>query len=254
MLQQWRKSVTIALTPESIAINSGDKVSRVIELETSSSWSQVLAELENNGSSITSRKVRIILSNNMVRYAVLPWQSDIYSQQDWQSLAENHLRNVYGAMVDSWRVNVAMQGYGNPLIVSAIDQGLLLRLEGIAQKFNWQIDAVEPALMTVFNQYSIQLKSNDYLLMVEPQRVLLAEMDGNGIIDFSLFSPVTGQELKESNNLINRALLLQSSELKNKLHVFGVDGSQLNIESENIMINTLGVDNSTMSSMLAELI
>ena len=131
MLQQWRKSVTIALTPESIAINSGEKVSRVIELETNSSWSQVLTELENNISSIDSQKVRFILSNNMVRYAVLPWQSDIYSQQDWQSLAENHLRNVYGAMVDSWQVNVAMQGYGHSLIISAIDHALLDRLEDV---------------------------------------------------------------------------------------------------------------------------
>ena len=253
MLQQWRKPVTLSLTPESIAINSGDKVIRVIELQDTSSWSQVLTELEKNVANIGSRKVRFILSNNYVRYAVLPWQSDIYSQQDWQSLAENHLRSIYGNVVDSWKVSVAMQGYGKPLIVSAIDHGLLARLEEISKQFKWQIESIEPALMTVFNHYSNKFKSNDYLVMIEPQRVLLAEMGKKCIASFSLVCPVDGEEETESNKLISRSLLLKNNKLKSKLYVFNNGGLQLNIESKNITIGSLGVDNNPMSLMLAEL-
>lgn len=257
MLQRWRKPITIALTPESISINSGEKAIQVIELQkyaNNDSWNQALIALEKDAINIRPGRLKFILSNHYVRYAILPWQSDIYSKQDWQSLAENHLRSLYGSVVESWKISVAMQGYGKPIIISAIDLLLLERLEVLAKEFDWIVMSVEPALMTVFNHYRNSVKANGFLMMIEPERVLLAEWVKNHFVSFTISCPTSGEELAESSKLIKRNIRLKSSALPVNINVFSNNENRLNSEAGKIIINPLNSNHAVMSSMMAELI
>jgi len=259
VLQRWRKPITVVLTPECVVINSGKKASRVIELKTSmadkSSWSQALAELEKNAATIASCRVRFILSNHYVRYAVLPWQSDIYLHQDWQSLAENYLRTVHGNVVDDWKVSVAMQGYQNPLIVSAIDNLLVTQLEQLVTQFKWTLESIEPAFMSVLNHYHHKIKNNDCLMMIEPRRTVLAEITKGCLASFTIACPPTEQDSMESTKLIKRIRVLNNNKQSTAIHLFGEQALQPKGVVENMAISSLSehAEHSVTALMLAEL-
>lgn len=261
MLQQWRKPVSIALTPEGIAINSGAKP-RFIAVQSEmltgpSSWGTVLTELANNTAEITARRVKFILSNHYIRYAILPWQAGVFSQQDWQSLAENHMRILYGDVINSWKISVAMQGYGQPLVISAIDHLLLEGLEELASQSIWKIDAVEPAFITTSNHYHHTIKKNSWLMMIEPQRILLAEIVKDTVVRFSVVFPPIGLETNESIKLLKRGLNRQNIDVESTVYLFGDQDllpklSIENIKSSLLLVNTK-TDNTKMSSILAGL-
>jgi len=257
VLLQWRKPITIALTPESITINSGNKAIHTINVDETatekSSWSQVLTELESYAATIAANKVKFVISNNYVRYAILPWQTDVFSKNDWQSLAENNLREHYGNIVDNWQVTVAMQGYGKPMIISAIDQLLINRIDTLAKQFNWTVESIEPALMSVTNQYRNKINNTSFMLMTEQQRVLVAEIDKGCLVGFSVTSPLIGQEQNESNKLIKRILKMHSAG-SSFIHYFGDQGLQANSDLESAKVIPLAInpEGSAMSIMLAK--
>ena len=261
MLQQWRKPVSIALTPEGITINSGSKPSFIAVqaemLAGPSSWGPVLTELANNTAKIAVRRVKFILSNHYIRYAVLPWQAGIFSQQDWQSLAENHMRILYGDVINSWKTSVAMQGYGQPLVISAIDHLLLEGLEELASQSNWKIDVVEPAFITISNHYHHTIKKNAWLMMIEPQRILLAEIVNDAVVRFSVVFPPIGLETNESIKLLKRELNRQNINVESTVYLFGDHDLLPKLSIENIKSSLLSVntktDNTKMGSILAGL-
>lgn len=262
MLRRWRKPVTVVIAPEGVVLNSGTIFAPEVDSKTAitskpSSWLGVLAELEKNAVKIGSEKIRFIVSNHYVRYAILPWRKDIFSQQDWQSLAENNLRALHGNVVDNWKLSVAMQGYGKPLVISAIDQLLFTQLEEVAKLHKWTIEAIEPALMTALNHYRHKIKNNDWLLMTEPEHVLLAESGNGSLVGFSSVRPPSGQEVAESLNLLRRAMKYRHKTETVQIHAFGNNKLLPEATVENMKFNRLSgnkiTGNLTCCSMLAAL-
>lgn len=202
-------------------------------------WAEVLAEFENNAAVIGPNKIKFIISNHYVRYETLSWKLNVFSRQDWQSIAENHMRAVYGNIIEGWNINVSMQGYGQPIIISAIDQLLLTRLQTLAQQHNWSIAAVEPALMSVTNSYQHKMKKDSWLVIAEPQRIVLAEAKQGVWQRLSVSAPPNGQESIEVLGLIKRAISVQNKTKPMDIHFFGKDGFQPNGLLDGIKITSL---------------
>jgi len=191
-------------------------------LTTSRSWESLLAELTAIAAELQIRHVRFILSSQFVRYAVLPWQPGVFSGQDWQALGEHHMRKLYGAVAESWEVRVAMQGHGESAVVCAIDRALLSRLEDIASEFGWVVHGIEPALMAVFNHHRQAMPATDHwLLLAEPQRLLLAEVANGQWQQFSVVSPPAGQESDACIAMVERATLCSEEKKPAEVACFG---------------------------------
>jgi hypothetical protein len=216
VLRPWGKPATIALAPEGIAFRPAGAPAADIRLlasqQTARSWDGRLTELSGMASELDVRRVRFILSSQYVRYAVLPWQEGIYSGQDWQALGEHHFRKMFGGIAETWEVRVALQGYGESVVICAIDRSLLSGIKEIAAQFHWAVHGIEPALMAVFNRHRREMTQEDYLLMLaEPQRLVLAEVAEGKWRRFAVASPPAGQEGQESVGMIERALMEQGS-------------------------------------------
>ena len=138
MLRSWGKPATIALAPEGMAFRPAAAAAGDIRWLTSGtasrSWDIHLTELSGMAAELDVRHVRFILSSQFVRYAVLPWQASVFSGQDWQALGEHHLRKLFGGIAEAWEVRVALQGYGESVVICAIDRALLFRLKEIAAR------------------------------------------------------------------------------------------------------------------------
>lgn len=219
MLRPWGKLATIALAPEGMAFRPAGAPAGDIRLLTSQtasrSWELLLTELSGMAADLDVRRVRFILSSQFVRYAVLPWQAGILSGQDWQALGEHHLRKLFGGIAEAWEVRVALQGYGESVVICAIDRTLLSRLQEIATRFRWAVQGIEPALMAVFNCHRREMPATDYwLLLAEPQRLLMAEITDGKWQRFSVASPPAGREREECIGMVERAMMEQVSRLQ----------------------------------------
>lgn len=224
MLRPWSKPVTLVLAPEGIALRTaGGEVQLLSTQATERSWESLLAELAEKAAELDLSDVRFVLSNHFVRYVVLPWQQGVFSSRDWQSLGEHHLRKVFGIVAEGWEVRVALQEHGESVVVCAIDRLLLDRIEAISAQHHWKVHGIEPALMAVFNYYRHELKAADFwLLLAEPQRLILAEVSAGQWKRFSVASPPSGQEQGEGLAMMERAMRVSGGQLSAQVFCFGV--------------------------------
>jgi hypothetical protein len=207
VLLPWSKTNTLIIGPDAYALNDGIKVTLFDEVIQSSSkpdWRDIVVDLETNASQLEIRKVKLIISNQFVRYLVLPWQSEIYKEKDWLYIAKTKLRKIYGTIADEWRVKVVFQAYGQPILVSAIDSEMIERLESIAVKNNWSISGIEPALFSVISKFRKQVGRSDMLLINEGRRLVAAKVENDAIVTIAIASPNMGGECEELEKLTQR--------------------------------------------------
>lgn len=181
-----------------------------------------LTALEQQAPALGLRRVRIILSNQLLRYTVLPWQVGVYSEADWRALAAHQFRQQYGTAAEGWELRVSLQGYGQPAVACALDTGLSAQLTAIARSAGWTLLGIEPALMAVFNRHRARLSQADHwLLMAEPQRLVLAQLGAGAWQHFYIDSPLAGEEVASAQRLIGQALHLQGAAVPTAIACFG---------------------------------
>lgn len=215
MLHQLFKLVTLALSADGIAMSASGQLPRLltnvsVKLSTNELLLDAFTEaLQDADLQKSSKRIRLVVSNHFVRYSVLPWQPEIISREDWLAIAQHDFRKRYGPVTERWTVCVSLNGFGNNVVASAIDKSLLDGLSSVAQEYGFKIIATEPFLMSVIKQYHAG-DDNQWLLIAEPERVLLCEMADNQWQRFSIISPPHQQEIEQGLLLIHRCI--QSAE------------------------------------------
>ncbi len=212
MLHQWFKRITLALSIDGIAMQVAGQLPKMLtgasaKLSTSElllgAFADVLQDeaLQKNG-----KRIRLVLSNHFVRYMALPWQAEVISRQDWVAIAEHEFRKRYGPVAEGWRVCVSLNGFGHNVVAAAIDERLIDGLSNIAQEHDCKLVAIEPILMAVLKQPLLPRNDKQWLLIAEPERVLLCEIEGKEWQRFSVISPPHQQEVEQSIQLIHRSI------------------------------------------------
>jgi hypothetical protein len=120
------------------------------------------------------RRVRVVLSSHLVRYAVLPWSAELGPDEEWLALARHTFAGVYGAAADLWHCRVSPAGRGEPRLATAIDATLLDALRSVPG-----VISVQPYLMSAFNAHRRILAGKDgWLVLQEPGRCTVALIKG----------------------------------------------------------------------------
>lgn len=225
MLRQWvNRAAVLVLGAEGIVLRrSGTHDIHLISHSIDSyTCEQLLDALHKQAGELGLRRVRFILANQFVRYAVLPWQPGVYAMQDWLALAAHQFQMQFGAMAESWELRVALQGYGKPAVACALDEYLSTRLLALADEVGWTVQGIEPALMTVFNRHHTHFAKQDHwLFLAEPQRLLLGQIENGAWQHFYIDSPFTGEESAAGQRMIERALRLQGGTRPSAVACFG---------------------------------
>ncbi len=214
MLRQWLKPATLALGPHGISLRreGGDLVNILTAENAPYSLEQILKYLSENAPALKLARVRFILSAHFARHLILPWQIGLYGMRDWKAFAAYHLHQRYDITVDNWVVRVALQGYGKQVVACAINNVLLAGLQEISAQSKWRVQAIEPALMSIFNHHRRTLKKQDqWLLVAEPQYLLLAEIIGKQWQQFILAKPPAGEESETATAMLTRAIRLSGN-------------------------------------------
>jgi hypothetical protein len=219
VLRQLFKPITLAICVDGIALRIPGQPARMLtksptNLATNELLLSAFAEvLQDTALQKSHKSIRLVISNRFVRYSVLPWQSEITSREDWIAIAQHDFHKRYGPVAEDWKVCVSLDGFGHNIVAAAIDESLLNDLTSIARDYGCKLAATEPFLVSVLKQYK---PSNDkqWLLIAEPERVLLCEISGNQCQRFSIISPPHQQEVEQALMLVNRSI--QSVEPENR--------------------------------------
>lgn len=225
MLLPWRKPARLVLSPDALILHIGKRVlSHQINTPVSNSaewFAEVADVLSAEHSALQSYPLKIILSNSFVRYQSVAWRPGIYKTKDWQAIAENQFKQLMGNAFTGFKVQLMMQAYGQPVLAVAIEKGLIQQLELMAQRQGWRLDVIEPAFVTVVNAYRGRLKKDCFLLLTEPQRLLLAQSQNNAWQLFTVAIPPAGDELNQIEALLQQLSLQKNVAESPTVFVYG---------------------------------
>lgn len=182
MLPLWRDSLYIALHPSRIVLVRKSVFGAVIDSEsyhcdaaaTSEPWTNAVSMLHERLADPRWGHTRatIVLSNQLVRYAIIPWQAALNNEAEIQLYARHQFAGIYGQQVSRWDIRLSPAGHRQARLASAIDTALLNQLRSLD---GVRLHSIQPYLMAAFNHWSAQLNRLDFwFVAAEPHRLVLA--------------------------------------------------------------------------------
>lgn len=128
-------------------------------------------------------EVNIVLSNRLVRYAVIPFSAQLQNYAEQEAFARHSLTQIYGATAEQWTLRIQRGKAGSPWLVSAVDHALLEGLRQACATYKLKLRSVTPYLMPVFNRYRKVIKTAPaWLVINEPGYSIFTLLSGGEFI------------------------------------------------------------------------
>lgn len=102
--------------------------------------------------------MKLVISNSLVRYTLLPWSETILNAEEEQKFVKHKMNEVFGAAAKNWDISLATNTYGLARLACAVDSELLIKLRELAAKNHLKIQSIQPHLITALNFWYKQLK------------------------------------------------------------------------------------------------
>jgi hypothetical protein len=168
----WRKKhLRIGLGAKRIMVSGG----KAVELQASDEWGGALDALPEILKSHRTSDARVVLADQFVRYALLPWNQAVKSREQWLALARHRFGALHGAIAAEWDVKVTETAPLGARLACAVDHGLI---EGLATCFvtaGVNLISVQPFLVAAFNRIRQSVGNGScWIVVEEPGRLTLA--------------------------------------------------------------------------------
>ena len=111
------------------------------------------------------KQLQIVVSSHWIRYLVLPWNEMLLQRREAYGFVRASFQQVYGETATRWKMRLAEQGYGKPILASAIDNELLEQLATLALKHEMKLTAVSPDLSIIDAGMHRQMRGERVWLM-----------------------------------------------------------------------------------------
>jgi len=125
-------------------------------------------------------QVRVVLSNQFVRYALVPPAADVKRPAEVTALVRHQLRAAYGEAAGAWQLAVHPQGAGAPLLAAAIDPQLVVDLRAALGAGRLVVRAITPLFAYACNTHRGLFRGLDgfWFALAEPTRLCAAYWRG----------------------------------------------------------------------------
>jgi hypothetical protein len=118
-------------------------------------------------------RCRLIVSNALARYALVPFSAALVGREANETLAAHVFRGTHGERVEGWRIRVTPAPRGHRRIACALDAALLEAIAAAAQEHGLHVSAIEPAWAAGFNAARRRLPASCWFAVSEPGRLVL---------------------------------------------------------------------------------
>ena len=168
----WRnKQLRIGLAPDRIYITGA----RSVDLAANDgSWN---APVEALAATLAGRKgeAAVVLADQFVRYALLPYNETLKTTEQWQALATHRFNTLHGPRAAEWQINVTETAPMGPRLACAVDRALIERLASIFTAAGLHLASVQPFLVAAFNRIRKSVGNGScWIVVEEPGRLTLA--------------------------------------------------------------------------------
>lgn len=140
-------------------------------------WRPALVALETSlpQAAKGGAKATVVLSNEFLRFALVPWQPGLAGAEEELSYARHCFARVYGKAALQWEIRLGDQPGQGPRLAAAVDGELLEELRRTFTAAGITLESIQPHLMAAFNgaRPRLHLRSA-WLALLEPGHVCLA--------------------------------------------------------------------------------
>lgn len=178
----WRnRELRLGLSPERIYVGGGKSIdlpprSGGGEAASEDGWQAALAALPGVLKG-RSGLAWVVLADQFVRYALLPHNESLKSDEEWSALARHRFSVLHGPRVEEWEVRVARTAPSGVRLACAADRALLHRLSEIFEKTDLKLGSVQPFLIAAFNRIRSRVgQGSCWIVVEEAGRLTLALM------------------------------------------------------------------------------
>jgi hypothetical protein len=168
----WRnKQLRVGLAPDRIYITGAKSVDIAAN---DGGWT---APVEALGATLAGRKgeAAVVLADQFVRYALLPYNETLKTPEQWQALATHRFNTLHGPRAAEWQINVTETAPMGPRLACAVDRALIERLASIFTAAGLHLASVQPFLVAAFNRIRKSVGNGAcWIVVEEPGRLTLA--------------------------------------------------------------------------------
>jgi hypothetical protein len=176
-LKRFRKrhpsSVRIALCEDRVFVSDGREVP-VQKVDDAPAWRGAVDALPLVLSSYKNQTANIVLADQFVRYALLPWSDTLKTHAQWMALARHRFCAIHGPIANEWEIRFAETAPAGPRLACAVDAPLVDALAERLSGTGVQLVSVLPFLVAAFNQVRGDTGGSCWLVVEEPGRLTLA--------------------------------------------------------------------------------
>jgi len=175
-----RKHLRIGLGAKRVMVSGTKEVElRAVELEAAGDWRAALAALPAILKAHASREASVVLADQFVRYALLPWTQAVKSREQWLALARHRFGALHGAAAAAWEIKVSETAPQGARLACAVDRELIEQLAMIFTSSGVRLVSVEPFVVAAFNRLRsgiLKMAGNGscWIVVEEPGRLTLA--------------------------------------------------------------------------------
>ena len=173
LVQPWRRSLFGGGRP------AGEERSvRLPASASASGWQDALAALADVLPAPAAARVpaTVILSNQWVRHAVVPWRAELTNAQENLAYARHCFTRVYGKDSQDWELRLAGEAPGRARIATAVAPALLEELRSVFSRSGARLVSIQPHLMAACNagRRSLLRHPGAWLVLAEPGHLCFA--------------------------------------------------------------------------------
>ena len=159
-----RKHLRIGLGAKRVMVSGA----KAVELAAGEDWRPAVAALPEILKAHKSRDASLVLADQFVRYALLPWNETLKSTEQWLALARHRFAGLHGAArAAEWEVKVTETAPAGPQLSCAVDRALV---NALTHKFSAQgirLVSVQPFLVAAYNRIRATVGNASCWVVVE---------------------------------------------------------------------------------------
>jgi hypothetical protein len=166
----------IALSEERLCFPGGRDVS-LEKSEALATWRPALDALGRILPMHKGDTASVVLADQFVRYALLPWSETLKTHEQWLALARHRFAAIHGPVANDWEIKFAGTAPGGPRLACAADRELIAELTEHFQSSGVRLASVQPFLVAAFNQVMDKVLASggsSWMVVEEPGRLTLA--------------------------------------------------------------------------------
>jgi hypothetical protein len=109
----------------------------------------------------------VVLADQFVRYALLPWNETLKTREQWMALASHRFSTLHGPRSAEWQITVTDTAPMGPRLACAVDRALIDALARAFTRQNIRLTSVQPFLVAAFNRIRKSVGNGSCWIVVE---------------------------------------------------------------------------------------